>query len=157
MRAKITDWNLEVLQWWKFFTKCHDSSISMSYDLNKFQLFSLMKTKVLTSYNMWFLKVIVIEFRLQFRHTLSLSCPIWWFFLPWKCHFYAKNVWFLKVIWIEFRLQFRHTLSLSHPILAVFVCAKLWFSLKSMWFWKVVLINVVITFENYAFFDHFEV
>ena len=57
--------------------------------------------------------------------------------------------------WISIAVQAYPVFKPSH--LAVFVCAKLWFSLKSMWFWKVVLINVVITFENYAFFDHFEV
>ena len=89
--------------------------------------------------NIWFIKVNLIEFRLQFRHSLFLSHPIWRFVLVENYDFDLKNIWFIKVILIKFRLQFRHTLSLSHPILRI----KSW--------------NVLLTSTNYVFLGHFEV
>ena len=66
--------------------------------------------------NYVFLKVKVVEFRLQFRGRPSFRRPIREIMLPSKCHFYEKKYVFLKVKAIEFRLQFRHPPSFGRPI-----------------------------------------
>ena len=57
-----------------------------------------------------FINAILIEFRLQFRHPLSLSRPIWEILLGQKCCCIHDYKGFLKVNCLEFRLQFRDAL-----------------------------------------------